>query len=109
MRRFAIALPLALAMCASSKVKLDAASNAWGDCIWQAVSQLDDGKSDPSSVALGISPRCGVLYNELTQLSVGQFFTEGGQANAQREMRAGEIRLITAAILTYRASKANRS
>jgi hypothetical protein len=38
----------------------DAVRNAWGDCIMQAITRLDDGKSDPLSVAVGVAPQCAL-------------------------------------------------
>jgi hypothetical protein len=76
----------------------------WGDCIMRAVARLDDGKSDPASVAFGIAPQCSVLYARLTEIMVGKNITDQGQAAMRAQMRAGEVQLITSAILTYRAA-----
>jgi hypothetical protein len=67
--------------------------------------RLDDGHSDPVSVALGIEPVCGVQYNTLTNIMVNQFTTEAGQENKRQLMKSNEVKGITSAILIYRSKR----
>lgn len=90
-----------LAGCASAADK-DRASKEWGDCVAAAVIRLDDGKSDPSSIAYGVAPVCAVQYQRLTDMMVSSNITDVGQAYARQDMRAGEVRLITSAVLIHR-------
>jgi hypothetical protein len=71
-----------------------------------AVSQLDDGKTDPLSIAFGLSPRCAAQYNKLTEIMVRQAWTENGQNYARQIWKDQELKLITSAILTYRSADA---
>jgi len=70
------------------------------------VKRLDDGKTDPVSIAYGIASQCAELYAQLTNIMVSQNITENGQIAMREQMRSGEIKLITSAILTFRAAKA---
>jgi hypothetical protein len=102
------AMMVILSACASDP-KSDGskeAMDAWSECVMYAVSQLDDGKTDPLSIAYGISPRCAVQYNKLTEIMVGQAWTENGQRFARQTWKDQEIKLITSAILTYRSADA---
>jgi hypothetical protein len=82
-----------------------AARFSWGSCISDVVAALDDGKSDPVIIATGVSPRCAVQYDRLTQIMVSENITQGGQDNMRRLMRDDEIRLITTAVLSHRAAR----
>lgn len=73
--------------------------------MWRAVARLDDGKSDPLSIAHGVGPQCASLYATLSQVHLKEFYTEGGRRNMRRLLDEGELKLITSAILTYRASR----
>lgn len=84
------------------KPELDAAKSAWTDCIFRAIRQLDDGKTDPTSLAYGISPRCAAEYLALTEQMLRPMTTEKGQTFMRQQMRGDELRLITSAVLTYR-------
>ena len=46
-----------------------------------------------------------MLYNQLTEIAVGQFFTEKGQENMRSVMKSNEMKGITSAVLIYRSSK----
>jgi hypothetical protein len=94
---------LALAGCAASQEKIESARTAWGDCVKREVARVDDGKTDPFSIAYGVAPMCGKLYQELTADVVSQNVTEDGQGNMRRQMSANELRLITSAVLAHRA------
>jgi hypothetical protein len=100
----AAVLALVLAGCATAGDKA-AARDSWGSCISDGVAALDDGKSDPVSIATGVSPRCAVQYDRLTQIMVSENITQAGEDNARRLMREDEIRLITAAVLSHRAAR----
>jgi hypothetical protein len=39
-----------------------AVEQPWTDCVARAINRLDDGKSDPVSIAYRIEPLCAVLY-----------------------------------------------
>ena len=104
MRILSITTALALAGCATAADK-DDARKAWGDCVMSAVARLDDGKTDPVSVAYGVAPQCAVQYDRLSQMMVRENITDAGQANMRQLMKDGEVKMITSAILTYRASR----
>jgi hypothetical protein len=80
----------------------------WQVCIMRAVKQLDDGRSDPTSIAYGIAPQCAVLYQQFTDAMVGENITEGGQAHMAGLMRTNELKMITSAILIHRAAQTKR-
>jgi hypothetical protein len=107
-RTMAFASLVLLTACASQAEKT-AARDAWSDCVAQAVKRLDDGKTDPVSIAYGVAPQCASLYNHLSEMMIRENITDAGQANMQTQMRAGEIPLITNAILNYRASASKRT
>lgn len=69
-----------------------------------AVARLDDGRSDPTSIAYGLSSQCAVLYQQFSDTMERGAFTENAQAFARRQSREMEMRLITSAILHYRAA-----
>lgn len=83
-----------------------AATNAWSNCVADAVKRLDDRKSDPVSIATGISPQCAAQYRALTDRMVGQFITEGGRENMRQKMKEDEIKEITSAVLIFRSHPA---
>lgn len=95
---------LLLAGCATAADK-DAARNAWADCIARAVDRLDDGRTDPVSIAVGVAPQCAGQYQRFSEMMIAENITEGGQANMRRQMRDGEIKLVTSAVLTRRAAR----
>jgi hypothetical protein len=41
---------------AERQAALKVGMDAWSDCVMRAVSRLDDGKSDPMSIAYGVAP-----------------------------------------------------
>lgn len=79
-------------------------STAWGDCVANVV-RLDDGKSDPVSIAYGIAPQRGELHAQLTNIMVSHNITENGQIAMRERMKSGEVQMITSAILTFRAAR----
>lgn len=81
------------------------AETAWSNCIWTAIPQMDDGKSDPVSIAYGIGPRCAAQYNALSKIMIDQMITENSQDYMRAQMQNHEVELITSAVLTYRSSQ----
>lgn len=70
----------------------------------RAISRLDDGKTDPASMAYGVSPQCSTEYNRLTEAMISEMSTENGQTYMRGKMADEEVRLTTSAVLSYRAS-----
>jgi hypothetical protein len=96
---------IALLGCATQEQK-SAAVDAWGDCVRSAVEQVDDGKSDPMSVAAGISAMCAAFYDKVrqSQIKVRQFSeTQKGHESMSANLKEGELRMIVSAILDHRA------
>jgi hypothetical protein len=100
----------ALLGCATQEQK-SAAVDDWGDCVRSAVERVDDGKTDPKSMADGISAMCAAFYDKVrqSQITVRQSSGNGQDAN----LKEGELRMIVSAILDHRAQardqqKANR-
>lgn len=94
---------LFLAGCATQGDR-DSARDAYGDCVARAVARLDDGRTDPVSMAVGIAPACAVEYQRLSELMIRSQVTDNSQVDMRRQMRDGEIRLVTAAIIARRAA-----
>jgi hypothetical protein len=99
------AVLLILGGCAANQAEVVANRDAWGECVKHAVEQLDDGRSDPVSVANGIAPQCAVQYERLSQTMMSGMITEKGQDFMRGQMKQNEVQLITSAILAHRASK----
>src|SRR6516225_6727915 len=59
----------ALLGCATQEQK-SAAVDDWGDCVRSAVERVDDGKTDPMSVADGISAMCAAFYDKVRQSQI---------------------------------------
>jgi hypothetical protein len=97
-----------LSGCAATKEERDAAKIAWTECIMRKITQLDDGKSDPLSIAYGVAPACAVHYEAMTQGVVREMITEGGQDYMRNKMHENELRLVTEAVLFHRASRTRR-
>jgi hypothetical protein len=97
----AFAMTAGLAGCATPEERR-ATQSAWSECIMRAAGSLDDGKTDALTIAMGIIPQCHGGYLEMTNQQVGTMITEGGQANMRMEMRDGELKLATAAVLFRR-------
>jgi hypothetical protein len=105
-----LALGFGLAGCANVTLseltdQNKALNTTWSDCVRQAVGRLDDGKSDPVSIAYGVAPQCAAQYQALTEESVNKYITEGVRANMRQVMKENEIKLITSAILTRRSDQ----
>ena len=84
-------------------------AKAYTDCIFRALPQMDDGKSDPLSIAVGVAPRCAPEWNALSQLMIDTMTTEKSQDYMRAQMQSHEIQLATSAVLAYRASKQSRA
>jgi hypothetical protein len=88
-----------------SVAEREAAEDAYNDCVLLSVGRLDDGKSDPVSVAHKVQPTCAALYEKLTQIVVNRATTQKGQDDARRMYKDGEINAIVSAVLIYRSRK----
>jgi len=91
--------------CMADQAAKDAATKAYADCTMTAVKRLDDGRSDPSSIAMGVSGACAGQYAQLSDQMIHTMFTEGGQASMKDRMEANELRLATTAVLKFRAAQ----
>src|ERR1700721_293520 len=101
---------LILAACSSIDYEADVASaekeaaeDAYIDCVWISLAQLDDGNSDPVSVANGIQPTCAVLYETLTQTV--RATAQERKDDVRAMYKDGEIRAMANAVLIYRSQK----
>lgn len=101
---FAAVLAGMLGGCATAADK-DSVRRAWGDCVAREVDRLDDGRTDPVSVAVGVAPQCAAQYQRLSDAMISENVTRAGQDNMRRQMRDGEIKMITSAVLTRRAAR----
>src|SRR5262245_55409837 len=106
MKRALLAV-LLVAGCASQQEK-DAALDTWEGCIRENVRRLDDGRTDPVSLAVGVSPNCVGLWNSYYNMTMATKITKRAQDHAREELREDELRLITAAIVAHRASVQRR-
>lgn len=91
-----------LAGCAS-RAEQSAALDVWGDCIQQSVRRLDDGKTDPVSLAYGIAPTCSHLYQQFSHAMESGTITERSQAHMRALTKENEIKLVTSAVLAHRS------
>lgn len=98
-------LPVLAGCLGGDEVARKAAETAYGDCAMAAVKRLDDGRSDPASVAMGVSGACSGQYAQLSLQMQEQMLTENSQTYMRDHMRTNELRLATNAVLTYRASR----
>lgn len=104
----AIGFLLPLAGCITNETNKDAARQAYSACTMAAVARLDDGRSDPASVAMGVAGACAGQYAMLSDTMQGDMITVRGQNAMRDQMQSNELRLATAAVLTYRAAKRPR-
>ena len=105
MRALAAGFALLLAGCIADENAKNAASQAYGVCTTGAVKRLDDGRSDPASVAMGVAGACAGQYAQLSIEMQRGMITDNGQAYMREQMRSNELRLATEAVLTYRAAQ----
>ena len=101
------ALCIILTGCVTDEQAQNAAKEAYADCTMAAVRRLDDGKSDPASIAMGVAGACNGQYQALSYQMQQNMSTDIGQARVRDEMKSNELRLATAAVLTYRANRKN--
>jgi hypothetical protein len=109
LRATPFALALGLMGCVQQGVtdgEKHATLSAWVSCVRHAANQLDDGKSDPVSVAFGIEPVCAGLYGQFTEASVVSEDTPGAMSDLRRRYASQELPLITTIVLTGRAKEA---
>lgn len=100
-----IALTLSLTGCVADESAKKAAQDAYADCTMAAVKRLDDGRSDPASIGMGVAGACAGQYAALSnQLQTG-FVTERGRESVRDTMQTNEVRMATNAVLNYRASQ----
>jgi len=84
----------------------DAAKAAYTKCLIDNIARVDDGHSDPQSIATSVQPACAVQYNALIQIVVNQCCTtEDSKNSTQQKMKSEELKVITGAVLHYRAAK----
>jgi hypothetical protein len=109
LRALPVALALGLVGCVqrgATEAEKHATLNAWVSCVRHAADQLDDGRSDPVSVAFGIEPLCAGLYGQFTEANVAAEATEAAMSDLRRRYASQELPLITTVILTGRAKEA---
>jgi len=90
---------------ATQQAAKQSAERAYSECLMAAVNRLDDGHSDPASIAMGVAGACSGQYAQLSLQMQSEIITDTGQAYLRDQMRSNELRLATTAVLTYRASK----
>lgn len=106
MRLTLLILSACLTGCAAGAAtpEQDTALHAWSQCIWQQVSKLDDGRSDPISVAVGVQPVCAGLYQSYSSMVLTGVWTEHAHVAVTQHLRDEEMRNIVNAVLTHRAN-----
>jgi hypothetical protein len=107
MRVLLVIVALTLTGCASrfaSDSERDAAIQPWKDCVDHAVERLDDGKSDPLSIAYGVQPACSFESAQVEHMMDKGMTSVQTLMYAQTTWHEHELKLITSAVLTYRAS-----
>ena len=92
----------ALLGCVTQEQK-SAAVDDWGDCVRSAVERVDDGKTDPMSVADGISAMCAKFYDKVRQSQIKVRQSSGTQKGQDANLKEGELRMSVSAILDHRA------
>jgi len=81
------------------------AEKVWDDCVVAAVIRMDDGRTDPLSLAHGIAPQCAVAHNEWSEAMIKENSTPQGQDAARERVNSSEIQFITSAIHIHRSKK----
>lgn len=110
MKQLPIIVLLTLTACASysSDAEIAAARQPWLDCVRGAIERLDDGKSDPLSIAYGIAPTCAVPSAELNRVRLKGYVSDCGGACGPAALKEQELQLITASVLSYRSFRAQQ-
>ena len=98
-------IPRRLRNRAAAKSQLCLAEKVWGDCVVAAVIRMDDGRTDPLSLAHGIAPQCAVAHNEWSEAMIKENSTPQGQDAARERVNSSEIQFITSAIHIHRSKK----
>jgi TPR repeat protein len=107
---FAAMLMLVLAGCASPAATDTAtdmekeAGKSWVSCIHDAIVRLDDGTSDPVSIAYGIEPLCATFYEKSVEYITQTATTPEAILYARNLANDNELHLISSFILTTRAA-----
>jgi hypothetical protein len=107
MRILIAVLMIVFAGCATeyaTDAELKEVAGPWDDCVWNAVSRLDDSKLDPVSIAYGIEPICAAQYEHIIQTALKGMTSIEAQSSVRHMYQDGEIKQITSAILIYRKS-----
>jgi hypothetical protein len=94
-------LPCLLWGCITSAEETKSLMDAWGDCVMAAVIRMDDGRTDPVSLAYGIAPQCAVQYQRFTE-ELGNYITERGTAIQRQMWKEKEVQMVISAVLIYR-------
>jgi len=105
-------LTLVVAGCGArnaTDAELAAAQKPWLDCVVRAITRLDDGKSDPVSVAYGIEPTCADKYENFTETFLRGYTNPEAIIDIRQRLTDDELKEITSTILDYRASHARQS
>ena len=69
------------------------------------VIRMDDGRTDPVSLAYGIAPQCAAHYQRFVETEVGSYLTENAQ-KAQRQLwKEKEVQMITSAVIIHRQKR----
>jgi hypothetical protein len=92
-----------LSGCITSAEQTKGLMDAWGDCVMATVIRMDDGKTDPVSLAYGIAPQCSEQYQRFSEAEVSGYITENGQRAQRQLLRDKEVQMITSAVLIKRA------
>lgn len=109
LRALPVALALGLTGCVqqgATEAEKRATLHAWISCVRQAADQLDDGRSDPVSIAFGIEPVCAGLYGQFTEAVVASVTTEDAMSDLRRLYASQELPLIATVVLIRRAKEA---
>jgi hypothetical protein len=79
-----------------------AALDPWMNCILKAAMELDDGKSDATSVAIGVEPQCAREYQSYRNVSLSGI-SFGGWAEAEKTLSVQETQWATSVVLMIRS------
>jgi hypothetical protein len=106
--KLVVAAALFLGGCATGQQPSPSSASAekvWGDCVVAAVIRMDDGRTDPLSLAHAIAPQCAVAHNEWSEAMIKENGTPQGQDAARERVNSSEIQFIKSAILIHRSKK----
>ena len=95
--------------CQAQNDELDAAIQAYQDCLYRAAAQHDDLKSDAAAIAGAITPMCAQEY-AAEKAAWGKNFSDAAAAKAEfGRMDALQARQATEVVLKERQDKAKRN